>query len=282
MLPLNSDVLNAARTYAQANKLSSTEVLQSPKALQEIAREAKVTPMQATQTLQAAVQQGVRWAEDIGLKAAGFLKDSQVQNASFGHLNNFQGVVGARMNQALLPSANERAVLKDGLLKPGSMDATDAGAKVRKGVLDAAQKAYGAATFKDRNDGHATAVGKESALLAAHSMGKPGSLERIAPVFIKAAKDAGNAFAAAFSTNGKAIAGKDGQPTKEATDAYNAAMKAAGGVALGALKQLDAGAVGAIKCANLADIAALVVCDLGLDDKTAAASAATSRARSRA
>jgi hypothetical protein len=174
------------------------------------------------------------------------------------------------MNQTLLPSANERAVLKDGLLKPGSTDATDAGAKVRQGVRDAAHKAFGANSFKDRNDGHATAVGKESALLAAHSMGKPQALERVAPMFIKAAKDAGQAFAAAFAPNGKPIAGRDGKPTKEATDAYNAALKAAGGVALAALKQLDAGADKAIKGANLADIAALVARDLGLDDKTAA------------
>jgi len=265
MLPLNADVLNAARTYAQANKLSSTDVLGSPKHLQAIATEARVLPMQVQQTLSQAVQQGVQWAEDIGIKASSFTKQSQVHNASFGHLNGFQGVVGARMNQTLLPSANERSVLADGLVKVGSMTLTDAGAKVRQAVVDTAHKALGAPTFKERNDVHATAIGKESALLAAHSMGKPAQLERIAPVFIKAAKDAGNAFAAAFTDGGKVPTGADGKPTQAATDAYNSAMKAAGGVAMKALQSLDPNAVGVVKKASLGDIAALVARDLGVD-----------------
>lgn len=265
MLPLNADVLNAARTYAQANKLSSSQVLESPKHLQAIATEARVLPMQVSQTLSQAVQQGVRWAEDIGLKASSFTAQSQVHNASFGHLNGFQGILGARMNQALLPSSTERKVLADGLLKPGTMDTTDAGAKVRQSVVDTANKALGASSFKERNDVHGTAIGKESALLAAHSMGKPGQLERIAPVFIKAAKDAGNAFAAAFTDKGTVPMGSDGKPTQAATDAYNTAMKAAGGVAMQALKTIDGNAPAVVKKASLGDIAALVARDLGVN-----------------
>ncbi len=269
-MQLNADVINAARLYAQSNKMSSTAVLGSPKALQDIAREVgtkgtALTPVQVKQTLEMAAQQGVRWAEDIGIKAAGFLKDSQVHNASFGHLNNFSGVLGARINNALLPSANERAVLRDGMLQAGTMQTTDAGAKVRQAVVDTANKAFGARTFKERNDAHATAVGKESALLAAHSMKSPAALERLAPVFIGAAKKAGLAFESAFLPNGKPIAGADGKPTQQAQDAYNTAMKAAGGVALDALKQVNPQAAAAIKNATLQDIAVIVANDLGVD-----------------
>lgn len=163
---------------------------------------------------------------------------------------------------------------------------TAAGASVRQGVVDAAHQALGADTFRERNDVHAEAVGKEAALLAAHCLsrtdGNPGiqgdfdwsnfpSLQRASrfagfkPWFVAAAKEAGNAFAAAFTAKGSPPIGSDGKPTKEATDAYNAAMKAAGGIALDALRELDPQAVAVIRGANLGDIAALVARDLGVD-----------------
>jgi hypothetical protein len=82
---------------------------------------------------------------------------------------------------------------------------------------------------------------------------------------VKAAKDAGNAFAAAFAPNGRAPTGADGKPTQAATDAYNAGMKAAGGIAFTALKTIDNNAEKVIKGATLGDVAKLVARDLGVD-----------------
>ena len=79
-------------------------------------------------------------------------------------------------------------------------------------------------TFDARNACMAKAIGLESALLTAKSIGKPEAAGQLRDIFTQAGEESGQTFSEAFDGTGKKVEGKD--------EAYNKAMNAAGEVAL--------------------------------------------------
>lgn len=91
-------------------------------------------------------------------------------------------------------------------------------------LVSEASNALGQFTFEARNTRMAKAVGLESALLTATSVGKPEAVDQLKDVFTLAAEESGKTFSGAFDEAGNKIAGKD--------EDYKKAMKTAGTVAL--------------------------------------------------
>lgn len=91
-------------------------------------------------------------------------------------------------------------------------------------LVTEAKDALGQFTFEARNDRMTKAVGLESALLTAKSIGRPEVADQLRNIFTQAGKESGQTFSGAFDETGKKVEGKD--------EIYNKAMKAAGEVAL--------------------------------------------------
>lgn len=79
-------------------------------------------------------------------------------------------------------------------------------------------------TFDARNSRMAKAVGTESSILAAKSIGNPEAADRLRDIFTQAAGESGQTFAGAFDESGKKLEDK--------SEEYNKAMGAAGEAAL--------------------------------------------------
>lgn len=91
-------------------------------------------------------------------------------------------------------------------------------------LVTEAKSALNQFTFEARNGKMAKAVGKESALLAAKSIGQPEVAEKLEEVFAQAATESGQTFAGAYDETGRKL--------EEKSDKYNKAMNAAGEIAL--------------------------------------------------
>lgn len=91
-------------------------------------------------------------------------------------------------------------------------------------LVTEAKSALSQFTFKSRNERMAKAVGKESALLTAKSIGQAEVSGRLEEIFTYAATESGQAFSGAFDELGKKL--------EDRGDDYNRAMNVAGEVAL--------------------------------------------------
>jgi hypothetical protein len=255
-----------AQTWAKAQN-TSLEALNPTERQQVIKDVAADTKIPAAQVREALFAVWTKTNEDQGrgLEKAGgaWAYQGGADQRSVGN-----SALGAVMNMRIASnqakgglSGDENKVLKDGMITAGAdgkFAMTDAGTKLRDGLVAAAKTALAAPTFDARNQGHADAVGKEGALLAAHALGM--SMDLLGPLFKDAAVKAGEAFKGAFTASGEKI------PEQE-KDVFKPAMSAAGGIAYEALKTLDKNAGKIVDRANINDLTKIVAGQLGYETK---------------
>jgi len=249
---------------AQNTSLEALNPAERQQVIKDVAADTKIPAAQVRETLMA-LWTSTNEAQGRGLEKSGGgwayqggADQRSVGNSALGAVMNMR--IAANQAKGGL-SADENKVLKDGMIAQGAdgnFAMTDAGTKLRDGLVAAAKTALAAPTFEARNAGHAEAVGKEGAILAAHALGM--SMDLLGPLFKDAALKAGDAFKGAFTVDGQKIAEKE-------KDTFKPAMSAAGGIAYEALKTLDKNAGLVIDRTNINDISKIVAGQLGFETK---------------